>query len=128
MTSLRVAAESWPLREKWTISRGSVAAVEVVTVTLEADGLLARGECRPYPRYGETVEGVMAASRIPGIREVSVTVREGYELTPLPEGGTYLGFVFALGDDPAGVEESLRRAREAIRVIVAPSLAVEVGG
>ena len=84
----------------------------------------------PTPGAGtlRRVEGVMAASRIPGIREVSVTVREGYELTPLPEGGTYLGFVFALGDDPAGVEESLRRAQETIRVVVAPSLAVEVGG
>ena len=84
----------------------------------------------PTPGAGtlRRVEGVMAASRIPGICEVSVTVREGYELTPLPEGGTYLGFVFALGDDPAGVEESLRRARETVRVVVAPSLAVEVSG
>ena len=84
----------------------------------------------PTPGAGtlRRVEGVMAASRIPGICEVSVTVREGYELTPLPEGGTYLGFVFALGDDPAGVEESLRRVQETVRVIVAPSLAVEVRG
>ena len=84
----------------------------------------------PTPGAGtlRRVEGVMAASRIPGIREVSITVREGYELAPLPEGGTYLGFVFALGEDPAGVEASLRRAQEVIRVIVAPSLAVEVAG
>ena len=84
----------------------------------------------PTPGAGtlRRVEGVMEATRIPGVCEVSVTVREGYELTPLPEGGTYLGFVFALGDDPAGVEESLRRAQETVRAIVAPSLAVEVGG
>ena len=84
----------------------------------------------PTPGAGtlRRVEGVMEASRIPGIREVSITVREGYELTPLPEGGTYLGFVFALGDDPAEVEASLRRARDAIHVIVAPRLAVEVAG
>ena len=82
----------------------------------------------PTPGAGtlRRVEGVMEATRIPGICEVSVTVREGYELTPLPEGGTYLGFVFALGEDPAGVEASLRRAQETVRVIVAPSLAVEV--
>ncbi len=82
----------------------------------------------PTPGAGtlRRVEGVMAASRIPGIREVSITVREGYELTPLPEGGTYLGFVFALGEDPADVENSLRRAQETIRVVLAPSLAVEV--
>ena len=84
----------------------------------------------PTPGAGtlRRVEGVMAAGRIPGVHEVSVTVREGYELIPLPEGGTYLGFVFALGDDPAGVEASLRRAQETIRVVVAPSLAVEVAG
>ena len=84
----------------------------------------------PTPGAGtlRRVEGVMAASRIPGIREVSITVREGYELIPLPEGGTYLGFVFALGDDSAGVEASLRHAQGTIRVIVAPSLAVEIAG
>jgi len=82
----------------------------------------------PTPGAGtlRRVEGVMAAGRIPGVREVSITVREGYELVPLPEGGTYLGFVFALGENPADVEASLRRARETIRVVVAPTLAVEV--
>ena len=94
--------------------RGAGQAAGVLMIPTPAAGTLRR------------VEGVMAASRLPGIREVSITVREGYELIPLPEGGTYLGFVFALGEDPAGVEASLRRAQEAIRVIVAPSLAVEV--
>ncbi len=94
--------------------RGAGRAAGVLMIPTPGAGVLRR------------VEGVMAASRIPGVREVSITVREGYELTPLPEGGTYLGFVFALGEDPAAVEDSLRRAREAIRVVVAPSLAVEV--
>ena len=94
--------------------RGETRAAGVLMIPTPAAGTLRR------------VEGVMEAGRIPGIREVSITVREGYELTPLPEGGTYLGFVFALGDDPAEVEASLRRAQDAIRVIVAPRLAVEV--
>ena len=82
----------------------------------------------PTPEAGvlRRVEGVAAASRIPGIREVSITVREGYELAPLPEGSGYLGFVFAFGENPAAVETSLRRAQETIRVVVAPSLAVAV--
>ena len=96
--------------------RGDGQAAGVLMIPTPAAGTLRR------------VEGVMAAGRIPGIREVSITVREGYELVPLPEGGTYLGFVFALGEAPADVEASLRRAREAIRVVVAPSLAVEVAG
>ena len=99
-------------------------------VPFQGDGGAAGVLMIPTPAAGtlRRVEGVMAANRIPGIREVSITVREGYELTPLPEGGTYLGFVYALGEDPACVEDSLRRAQAAIRVVVAPSLEVEVAG
>lgn len=60
MAGLRVFSESWPTRGTWTISRGSVAAVEVVVVELSQDGHVGRGECRPYPRYDETVEGVVS--------------------------------------------------------------------
>jgi L-alanine-DL-glutamate epimerase-like enolase superfamily enzyme len=67
MVRLTVRHESWPLAGSWTISRGSVAAVEVVVVELEAEGVVGRGECRPYPRYGESVEGVIAA--IEGLRD-----------------------------------------------------------
>ena len=93
---------------------GADRAVGVLMIPTPGAGILRR------------VEGVMAASRIPGVWEVSIAVREGYELTPLPEGGSYLGFVFAHGEDPASVEASLRRAQEAVRVIVAPSIALEV--
>ena len=44
----------------FTIARGSKTAAEVVAVTLEQDGAVGRGECVPYARYGETVEGVIA--------------------------------------------------------------------
>ncbi|NBC34399.1 MAG: L-Ala-D/L-Glu epimerase [Alphaproteobacteria bacterium] len=57
---LAIAAESWPVRGAFTIARDSVTAIEVVTVTLEEDGAVGRGECRPYGRYGESVAGVMA--------------------------------------------------------------------
>ena len=61
MPTLAVASESWPIRGAFTISRGSKTAAEVVIAELTADGAVGRGECVPYPRYGETVEGVMAA-------------------------------------------------------------------
>ncbi len=61
MPTLAVARESWPIRGAFTISRGSKTAAEVVIAELTADGAVGRGECVPYPRYGETVEGVMAA-------------------------------------------------------------------
>ena len=60
MTELAVRAESWPVKGHWTIARGSVSAVEVVVVELSREGARGRGECRPYARYGESVEGVIA--------------------------------------------------------------------
>ena len=61
MRKLTVRHESWPIAGSFTISRGSKTSAEVVVVTLEEDGAVGRGECVPYARYGETLEGVMAA-------------------------------------------------------------------
>jgi len=58
---LTVAREAWPLARPFAISRGSRTTAEVVTVRIAADGRVGHGECVPYPRYGETVEGVEAA-------------------------------------------------------------------
>ncbi len=58
---LSVTAERWPIAGSFTISRGAKTEAEVVVATL-ADGEHAgRGECVPYARYGETVDGVIAA-------------------------------------------------------------------
>ncbi len=58
---MTVAAERWPIDGAFTISRGSKTAAEVVVVTLRRGQAVGRGECVPYARYGETVEGVRAA-------------------------------------------------------------------
>ncbi len=57
---LTIHRQAWPLAQAFTISRGSRTEAVVVTVELEQDGHKGQGECVPYPRYGETVEGVMA--------------------------------------------------------------------
>ncbi len=60
MTVLTVRSESWPLAKPFTISRGTKTAADVVVVELMAgDGIKGWAECVPYPRYGETVEGVI---------------------------------------------------------------------
>lgn len=57
--SLSIADERFPVAGSFTISRGSRTEIRVVTVML-SDGVHAgRGECVPYTRYGETVEGVI---------------------------------------------------------------------
>ena len=61
MPSLKVTAETWPIRGSFTISRDSQTTVELVVVELSEDGVTGRGECRPYARYEETVAEVVAA-------------------------------------------------------------------
>jgi L-alanine-DL-glutamate epimerase-like enolase superfamily enzyme len=61
MAELSVRSERWPIAGAFTISRGSKTEAEVVLAEIAADGLCGRGECVPYARYGESVEGVMAA-------------------------------------------------------------------
>jgi L-alanine-DL-glutamate epimerase-like enolase superfamily enzyme len=55
-----VAAETFPLAQVFTISRGSRTEARVLTVTLDDGGHRGRGECVPYARYGETLESVAA--------------------------------------------------------------------
>ena len=58
---LAAAIERWPIAGSFTISRG--AKTEAVTVVAEVSqsGHSGRGECVPYPRYGETPEATLAA-------------------------------------------------------------------
>lgn len=80
----------------------------------------------PTPAAGtlRRVEGVLAAQQVSGIEDLVIAVREGYELVPLPEGGNYLGFVFAHADTPEEVERALRAANDCLNVVIAPSLPV----
>lgn len=59
MLSARI--ERWPIAGSFTISRG--AKTEAVTVVAEVSrgGHNGRGECVPYPRYGESPEATLAA-------------------------------------------------------------------
>jgi hypothetical protein len=66
----------------------------------------------PIPQRGvyRGVRGVHEASALPGIDDVLMTAKTDELLLPLPEGRSYLGFIFASGNDPAGVEQTLRDA------------------
>jgi L-Ala-D/L-Glu epimerase len=56
-----IARESWPIAGAFTIARGSKTSAETVTVTLERGAYRGHGECVPYARYNETVDGVVLA-------------------------------------------------------------------
>jgi L-alanine-DL-glutamate epimerase-like enolase superfamily enzyme len=58
---LNVSRRSWPLAQPFAISRGSRTTAEVVIAEVSDGEFRGRGECVPYPRYGESVDSVVAA-------------------------------------------------------------------
>jgi biotin carboxylase len=71
----------------------------------------------PIPSTGilKSVHGVEEALKVPLIRGVEITAKLNYPLVPLPEGASYLGFIFARGETPAEVEEAIRKAHKLLR-------------
>lgn len=82
----------------------------------------------PIPQAGvlKRVEGVLAAQRVPYIESVEIQLREGHELVPLPEGNSYLGFIFARAPSARQAEAALRAAHACLKVVVAPLWKVRV--
>lgn len=78
----------------------------------------------PIPKGGiyESVEGVERARAVPGIEDVMVTAKAGQLLVPLPEGVSYLGFLFARGNSAQEVELALRRSHAELRFHIAAAL------
>jgi biotin carboxylase len=74
----------------------------------------------PIPRPG-TFTGIDGLDRVRELEHISaidITATPGSQVQPPPEGDRYLGFVFAKGPDRKGVEATLRRARDLVRVLV----------
>jgi biotin carboxylase len=78
----------------------------------------------PIPHGGlyRSVEGVEQAEAVAGIEEVAITAKDGQLLIPLPEGSSYLGFLFARADSPEEVEAALRKAHGELRFEIAAVL------
>lgn len=78
----------------------------------------------PIPKGGiyESADGAERAAAIAGIEDVVITAKAGQRLIPLPEGSTYLGFIFARGDSAGEVEAALRRSHAELRFHIATAL------
>ena len=68
----------------------------------------------PIPRRGifRRVEGVDEARDVPGVFDIQVTAKPDQRLLPLPEGASYLGFIFARASSAGEVDRALRAAHE----------------
>ena len=69
---LHAQHDRFPLIRPFRIARGTKTVADVVTVTIEEGDAIGRGEAVPYPRYGETIEGTLAA-----IAEARALVEQG---------------------------------------------------
>jgi biotin carboxylase len=94
--------------------RGANAAGGVMMIPIPGAGLLKR------------VEGLAEAAAAPGIEQIDITAQLNYPIVPLPEGDSYLGFIFARGETPAEVEAALRAAHGRLRFQIQPSIALEI--
>jgi hypothetical protein len=64
------------------------------------------------------------ARAITGIEDVILTAKEGQMLVPLPDGATYLGFLFARGATAADAEQSIRMAHSCLKFYLSEALPV----
>ena len=78
----------------------------------------------PVPAAGvlRAVTGLDRARAVDGIDDIVITVQVGETLVPLPEGQSYVGFVFATGEHPAEVTRALRAATSAIGIDITAQL------
>jgi L-Ala-D/L-Glu epimerase len=65
--TLAARIERWPIAGQFTISRGSKSEAVTVVAEVRQGTHVGRGECVPYPRYGETADATVAA--ISSLRE-----------------------------------------------------------
>ncbi len=80
----------------------------------------------PIPEAGllRAVAGEEAAAAIPLIESVEITAPLHNPLVPLPEGESYLGFIFARGESATAVEAALRAAHQQLHFTISPMLTI----
>ena len=84
----------------------------------------------PIPKAGvlKRIEGLLEAQALPFIDEINIQIREGHELIPLPEGSSYLGFIFAYAGNAVQVEQALREAHAKLKFVVSPIWKLQQAG
>jgi len=80
----------------------------------------------PIPKRGifRGVDGVDEARAVDGVEDVSITAKPDALLLPLPEGRSYLGFIFARGDRPETAELAIREAHARLRFAIEREVAI----
>jgi hypothetical protein len=80
----------------------------------------------PIPKRGiyRGTSGIDEARVVPGIVDIRLTAKVDQLLIPLPEGASYLGFIFARASRAADVDVALRTAHARLTFTIAPEMRV----
>ena len=78
----------------------------------------------PIPRSGvyREVRGLEAAAQVDGVDAVQITAKPDQQLLALPEGATYLGFIFARAWSADTAERAVRKAHARLQFTIDPLL------
>lgn len=80
MREVMAELRSYPIRGVFRISRGAKTRADVIEVAIREGDLVGHGECVPYGRYGQTLEGMLAQ-----IRAAARTVADGVTIAELQD-------------------------------------------
>lgn len=80
----------------------------------------------PIPRRGvyRRVEGLEAAQDVIGVGDIRITAKPDAPIVPLPEGRSYLGFIFANATEPSAVDQALREAHSRLHFVIDRDVAI----
>jgi hypothetical protein len=80
----------------------------------------------PIPRSGvyRRVDGIEEARDVAHVDDIQITAKPDQQLWMLPEGSSYLGFIFASAESAAFAERAVREAHQRLRFTVDPLIAV----
>lgn len=87
---------------------GGALSAGVLMIPVETSGILKR------------VEGLTAAMQVNFVEDIEIHIQEGYELVPLPEGSSYLGFIFAQAPTFEETFDALKKAHQMLNFVTQP--------
>lgn len=78
MRDVKIAIEHWPVAGEFRIANSSLKEITVVTTVIQEGEHIGRGECRPYAKYDETADSVVAQ-----IETVQTDIENGLDIKTL---------------------------------------------
>ena len=105
------------------VIRGMCGEAPVLTDEADSAGVL----MIPVTSAGilKRVEGLTEAMLTEYVKDIEIHINPGYELIPLPEGASYLGFIFAQAPDFDAAYAALKEAYGKLRFVTQPRWNIE---